>query len=173
MAEYLTRSSSGMKARIASMSAVFPAAELDWTLDLQARWEDTSTPSGNPAADPDYDFSSLRGRLGLDAKGERWSIHAIGQWAGSYGLPADGAFGIGPVYFGANGGDPDPTDLGLLELAATYQTDALRVTLGRQAWADGAETMNSSPRRWRPARRCSRHRGRAGWSPRRGPRRRR
>ena len=32
MAEYLTRSSSGTKARTASMSDDFPAAELDWTM---------------------------------------------------------------------------------------------------------------------------------------------
>lgn len=121
--------------------AAAAAAEVDWTLDLRARWETNDTPSGNPALAQRYDFSNLRARLGLDAGGERWSIHGVLQGAASYDLPANGAFGIGPVYLAASRGDTDPSDFGLLELAVSYRTERLQVTLGRQQWGDGVETM--------------------------------
>lgn len=116
-------------------------AETDWTFNVRFRYESNDAPSGNAAREQDFDFSHLRARLGFDYKGNRWSFHAVAQGAGSFDLPDNGSFGIGPVYFGANGGDTDPTDLNIAELDVTFKTKNFLAKLGRQKWSDGAEVM--------------------------------
>lgn len=117
------------------------AAPAEWTFDARFRWESNDAPSGNPAADQDFDFSHLRARVGVDLKGKRWSFHAVAQGAGSFSLPENGSFGIGPVYFGANLGDDSPTDFGFPELDVAYEGERFFAKLGRQKWSDGTETM--------------------------------
>jgi len=56
------------------------------------------------------------------------------------GLPENGAFGIGPVYFAANDRDDAPAMLGVLELSAGWAGDTVSFVVGRQPWADGFET---------------------------------
>lgn len=122
----------------------FAEPETDWNFNLRFRWEVTETPTPSTTREQDFDFGHLRARIGYDAKWDRWSFHALAQAAGTGGLPADGGFGIGRVYFGANG-ESDPSHAGLAELDLTYKSDDFQLRLGRQKWADGGETKPGVP----------------------------
>lgn len=123
------------------LAAPLAADDFSWSLDLRGRFELNDAPSGNPAADQSFDFSSLRARIGLDKAWEHLSVHAVFQASGAYDLPSNGSFGIGPVYFNVNGRQESPSDFGLLELDLTWRTDDFFLRLGRQKWADGEEIL--------------------------------
>lgn len=120
------------------------AAEVDWTAEARVRWEGNDAPTSSAARETDFDFTHLRARVGVDVKWTRWSLHGALQGAATYDLPENGSFGIGPVYFNANG-ERNPSHVGLVELALTYKTEPFHLTLGRQKWADGVEVMTGVP----------------------------
>ncbi|MEM7481497.1 MAG: alginate export family protein [Acidobacteriota bacterium] len=113
--------------------------EVDLGYELRLRHEFFDTPAANPAADRDYDFGNARFRFTADVKWERFDLRGVAQAAGSFGLPANGAFGIGPVYFAANDGDENPAHLGLAELFVTYRNEGFRLYGGRMKSPSGNE----------------------------------
>jgi hypothetical protein len=137
--------------RVALLLAALPAAaqsgpKFSYSGDVRLRWEDLSTPSGNAAADEDYDFTHARARLTLDLEGSTWKLHATGQGAAARSLPDNAAFGIGRSYWAASDRDTDPETAGLLELSFTYKVPGFRLTVGRQAYGDGFETTTGLDR---------------------------
>jgi hypothetical protein len=109
------------------------------SFDLRLRYEGFDTPSRSTALDRSYGFSLARARFGLDAVWPKWKLRGLVQAAGVVGLPHDGAFAAGPNYMAANGGDDDPSEIGIAELSATYTSGEFRTTLGRQPYVDGNE----------------------------------
>lgn len=122
-------------------AAVAVPAAADWTpvLELRLRGEAFETPAASPAADRSYDFASWRLRGGVEAEFSKLSVRLVGQAAGSEGLPAMGAFGIGPVYVAANRGDTSPSAVGLLEAYADLGGERFRLRLGRQPFPAESE----------------------------------
>jgi hypothetical protein len=122
--------------------------EIKPLLNFSWRHEFQDTVSSNADLDNKYDFGSLRLRFGLDVNWERFSIHALGQAAGAYSLPANGAGGIGRVYFGASGGeDTSPSQIAFAELSATFKpTDGVSLTGGRIGIKDGLGKLTGSGR---------------------------
>jgi hypothetical protein len=114
-------------------------------LNFRAFGEAFNTPSAVDTRDQSY--AMLHGRLrgGFELKNERFSVLALLQAAGTTGIPDNGAFGIGPVYYRANHGDPFPggkTNYGkvsAIEFFAKYQTPAFKVLVGRTKFASSAE----------------------------------
>ncbi|HEX9941001.1 MAG TPA: alginate export family protein [Thermoanaerobaculia bacterium] len=120
-------------------AALAASPEIKTSFDFRLRYEGFDTPSRSAAADTSYGFSLGRARLGLDASWQRWKLHGMVQAAGVVDLPHNGAFAAGTSYMAANGGDDDPAEIGIAELAATYVNGGFRTTLGRQPYADGNE----------------------------------
>ncbi|MEM7050631.1 MAG: alginate export family protein [Acidobacteriota bacterium] len=116
------------------------APDTEFSYSLRLRHELFDTPAGNPAADRSFDFGNGRLRLVGDIAWERVEIHGVLQGAASFGLPENGAFGIGPVYTAANGGETDPDQFGLAELSVAFVGDEYEVRAGRQRSTAGFET---------------------------------
>lgn len=106
--------------------------------DFRFRSELTDSPSGDPSKDASYDLSHARLRLGADLSWPAVKLHAMVQAAGSWGLPSNGAFGAGPVHFGANG-ESDPDSVDLAELTIAWTGKAGKLVVGRQPWEEGNE----------------------------------
>jgi hypothetical protein len=125
-----------------------PATQVEPLWNFRWRGETHDTLSGNPALDPHYGFSNLRLRFGADLKWRRLTLHGVGQAAGALGLPQQGAFGFGRVYFMSSGGrDTSPTHLDLAELSLTAKpSPAWTLTGGRIGLRDGAETLTGDGR---------------------------
>jgi hypothetical protein len=113
--------------------------EIKPSFDLRLRWEGLDTPARNTTADRSYSLNLARARVGLDANWTHWKLHGMVQAAGVFDLPANPAFGAGSNYLAANGGDQDPSQVGIAELSATYVDGGFKAVLGRQAYVDGNE----------------------------------
>ncbi len=122
--------------------------EIKPLLNFSWRHEFQDTVSSNADLDNKYDFGSLRLRFGLDVNWERFSIHALGQAAGAYSLPANGSGGIGRIYFGASGGEEtSPSQIAFAELSATFKpTDGVSLTGGRIGIKDGLGKLTGNGR---------------------------
>ena len=113
-----------------------------YSFNLRGRAEIFDTPSPDASRDDSYELFLLRGRFNLDwGISDAWTLHGTAQAAAMTGIPENGAFGIGPVYFAPNRGDTSPTHLDIAELWGRYSRDDLTLTFGRMPYADGAETM--------------------------------
>lgn len=123
----------------AAAASAAPPAEV--AASLRLRGETFDTPSGDPALDRDYTLLGVRARLAVDAAPGRWRLHAVLQGAATSGLPERGAFGIGPVYFAASGGDSTPSQAAVAEASVGWQGDRFEATVGRQGWRDGQEIL--------------------------------
>jgi hypothetical protein len=126
-------------------STLAAGPQIDVPIHLRVRWETWGSPSGNPDLETDFDYWKLRARVGLDLEWEHWTLHGVLQGAAGFGLPENGAFGIGPVYVGANDGDTDPSQVGVAEASVGYRSERFRMTLGRQGWKDGLEILTGVP----------------------------
>jgi hypothetical protein len=120
-------------------AALAATPEIKPSFDLRLRGEGFDTPARTAAADPTYDFALGRFRLGLDAVWTHWTLHGMVQASAAAGLPENGAFAAGLVYFTANDGDTSPAGIGVAELNAVYTNGGFRTVLGRQAFVDGFE----------------------------------
>ncbi|HEX9800618.1 MAG TPA: alginate export family protein [Thermoanaerobaculia bacterium] len=86
-----------------------------------------------------YEMGLVRVRAGGDLSwGGRFALHGLVQSAAMAGVPDDAVFGSGPVYSSTNGGDGSPSQAGLLELSFTWREPSFELSVGRQAFADGA-----------------------------------
>jgi hypothetical protein len=123
---------------LAAVPALAAAPRFDWSAELRLRAEAIDGPARDAAKDASDDTAHGRLRLGADLVWPRLELHALVQGAASRSLPANGAFGAGPVYFAANGErDPESSDVAELSVALTGRCGKL--VLGRQAWAEGNE----------------------------------
>jgi hypothetical protein len=70
---------------------------------------------------------------------QHWKLHGTLQAAGILDLPRNAAFAAGSNYRAANGGDSDPSQIGISELYAAYANGGFAMVLGRQPYVDGNE----------------------------------
>jgi Alginate export len=122
-------------------SRVVWGEEPKWTpiIDLRARWEVFDTPAASQSRDRTYDFLVVRARVG----GEVWwrqqlGLRALVQATTTTDLPNSAGFASGLTYFSTNGGETTPDQVDLAELALTWKPKNWTLTLGRQAFAEGA-----------------------------------
>jgi hypothetical protein len=117
------------------------AGDGTWTgsgvLQLRSEWFETPYAG---TGDRNYGMSHARLRGYLDYASGPWRAHAGAMGAASLGLPPAGAFGIGPVYTAANGGETEPGTVRLIELSVAYLGESLQARVGRQKYASGMET---------------------------------
>jgi hypothetical protein len=122
-------------------AALAAPPEIKPTFDLRLRWEGLDTPARTAAADRSYDFTLGRFRLGLDAVWPHWTLRGMVQAAGALNIPENPAFAAGTNYLSANGGDTEPSQIGIAELSATYANGGFKAVLGRQPYVDGFEVQ--------------------------------
>lgn len=117
------------------------ALELKPILDIRLRYEATTTPTARSDRDRDYDFGGARARLGLDLAWPHFTLHGLAQGTALDGLPNNAAFGPGPAYVAANGGEHGPSNLAVAELSLRYHDGRNEAMVGRQRFADGVELL--------------------------------
>ena len=132
---------------VAVLAVAPPAAAVEWRggVETRLRGELFETPEARASQDESYELALARVRLALDAVEGDWTFHGVLQGTAAAGLPQNGAFAIGPVYFGANAGDTTPMQVGVAELSAGWRHGPFSVVLGRQGWTDGMETTTGVP----------------------------
>lgn len=135
---------------LVSLLAPLPAAASDVDLrpivEVRARWELFDTPLPRDDRDATYDFGLLRARAGaLVVFSPELQLKGLLQGAATTALPDDAAFGSGPTYFTTNGGDREPSQFGLAELALSWKRERFELVAGRQGFADGLESLPGVP----------------------------
>ena len=120
-------------------AAVAEGPKVTWGLEARLRAEAFDA-LHRPGRESDYDLLTARLRANLDIAWTRWKLHGMVQGAAADGIPENADFGLGTVYFAANRDDA-AEQLTVAELNAAYVGEGWQLTLGRQGWSDGVETM--------------------------------
>ncbi len=132
-----------------------PNAPSGFTLTLRdvTRVESWRFFEPNPGgADPDYTYLANRLQLELKRAWPRVDLQVTAQHAGFVGLPDDatgpGPLGLGSLYFEQGGRSSHPQQLWLRYANARFKQvlPGLDVTVGRMAYASGAEAASGDPR---------------------------
>jgi hypothetical protein len=122
------------------------AVEVKPIAEVRARWELFDTPLPRADRDSSYDFGLLRARAGARIVfSPELELKGLLQGAATTALPTDAAFGSGPTYLATNGGDREPSHLGLAELALTWKRERFSLIAGRQGFAEGLEALPGVP----------------------------
>jgi hypothetical protein len=122
------------------------AVEVQPIVEIRARWELFDTPLPRADRDATYDFGLLRARGGARVVfSPELELRGLLQGAATTALPSDAAFGSGPTYLATNGGDREPSHLGLAELALTWKRERFSLIAGRQGFAEGLEALPGVP----------------------------
>jgi hypothetical protein len=122
------------------------AVEIRPVVEVRARWELFDTPLTRADRESTYDFGLLRARAGaLVVFSPELELRGLLQGAATTALPTDAVFGSGPTYFATNGGDREPSHLGLAEAALTWKRERFTLIAGRQGFADGLEALPGVP----------------------------
>ena len=100
------------------------------------------TPINSQDVDRDYGLGHARLRGYASHKTGDWKFLGAVQAAASVGLPKQG-FGIGPVYYLANG-ITTPGRISLMELNASFSRENFGFEAGRMKYADGAEANSGN-----------------------------
>ena len=136
---------------VVPLLAVLPAAaasavDLQPIVEVRARWELFDTPLPRSDRDATYDFGLLRARAGARVVfSPELELKGLLQGSATTALPTDAAFGSGPTYLATNGGDREPSQLGLAELALTWKRERFSLIAGRQGFAEGLEVLPGVP----------------------------
>ena len=130
---------------LAPVASAAQPAQLQTSIAARLRLESTTTPAARADQDRTYALPTARLRLGLDWVWPRVTVHGMLQGAAAWDLPRNAGFGAGPAYLNANSRGRDAEGAGIAELLVRYRDQRYDVTLGRQAFADGAELLPGVP----------------------------
>jgi len=99
----------------------------------------------NTNTDRSYNFFLIRARAWLDFKWDNFKIHLMSQGVKAFGLPENGAFGPGVIYFNASDQKTDPGNFQIVEAYLQYKgSEGIYFTGGRIPIKEGTEVLYDS-----------------------------
>lgn len=122
------------------------AVEVKPLVNVRLRWDLFDTPLARAGRDATYDYGMVQVRAGaVVAFSPELELKGLLQGAAMTALPTTADFGPGPTYLATNGGDREPSDLGLAELALTWKRERFTLVAGRQGYSEGIESVPGVP----------------------------
>jgi len=136
-----------LAAALATFAASAAAAvEVRPLVNVRARWDYFDTPLARTGRDSSYDYGLLQVRAGaVVAFSPELELKGLLQGAAMTALPTRADFGPGPTYLATNGGDREPSMLGVAELALTWKRERFTLIAGRQGYSEGLESVPGVP----------------------------